>query len=154
MWQLSNWMIWFAGFWCGTLEEFVGPHCDELSLTDALEAYSISNTPSTSWQPARISSFHDKLKGFLRLGENLTYIWRKYPLFSNDFEAENVANAAKARLTFAWPSFVALKLTPHNFEEANFDCDISFVCCNFFTLVPLTVLIAFLQTTFTVVRAK
>ncbi|XP_078383646.1 uncharacterized protein LOC144666156 [Oculina patagonica] len=33
-------------FWCGTLEEFVGPHCEELSLTDALEAYSISNSTS------------------------------------------------------------------------------------------------------------
>ena len=119
-------MIWFAGFWCGTLEEFVGPHCDELSLTDALEAYSISNAPSTSWQPARVCSFNDKFKGFPWLGEILTYIWRKYSLFSNDFETENVAKkATKARLTFARSSFVALELE-HHFEEANFDWDISF----------------------------
>lgn len=33
----------FAGFWCGTLEEFVGPNWDEITLNDALQAYAISD---------------------------------------------------------------------------------------------------------------
>ncbi|CAH3156928.1 unnamed protein product, partial [Porites lobata] len=30
-------------FWCGTLEEFVGPNWDEITLNDALQAYAISD---------------------------------------------------------------------------------------------------------------
>ena len=40
-------IILLAGFWCGTLEEFVSPNWDDLLLNDALQAYSISDS-STS----------------------------------------------------------------------------------------------------------
>lgn len=54
------------------------------------------------------------------------YIWRKYFLFLNDFEIENVVKkVVKVRLIFVWFLFVVLELE-YYFEEVNFDWDIFF----------------------------
>lgn len=54
------------------------------------------------------------------------YIWRKYFLFLNDFEIENVVKKViKVRLIFVWFLFVVLELE-YYFEEVNFDWDIFF----------------------------